>query len=205
VVILLAAAAQLALVGGFRRLCGGLFFFDRALGKRHRCLLDGALQGQETVAGTGNAAFDQDDVLVREHPDDPKVQDGCLLVAVLARHFLTAGGTARGRRHADRTATAFGLVRAVTHGAGAGKVVSPHDAGEATALARGRDIDELAILKDVGRAQGLADLEALEERLFDAKLANDPLGVDAGLLKAPASGLLTRASRRLPKPSCSAE
>lgn len=64
VVILLAAAAQLALVGGFRSLWRG-FLLDGALGKGDRRLLDGALQGKDPVAWARNAAFDQNDVLVR--------------------------------------------------------------------------------------------------------------------------------------------
>lgn len=64
VVILLAAAAQLALFGGFRSLCRRLVL-DGALGKRNGCLLDRALQGKDPVARTRNAAFDQNDVLVR--------------------------------------------------------------------------------------------------------------------------------------------
>ena len=187
--ILLAAAAQLALVSGFRNCFSGLFF-GRRLWKWDRRLLDGAFHRDDTIARPRNTTFNQDDVLVGENLHDAEVQNGRLLVAVLAGHLLpTRRSTWRGS-HTDRTATALGLVRAVSNRARACEVVALHHTREPATFARSRDVDELAVLKDVGWADGLTYIEPFEERLIDAELANDPRCVDANLLEGTSLGLV---------------
>ena len=112
------------------------------------------VQLDQTALRTGDGTTNNHDTFFTVYFDHTKVFNGHACVPHVARHFLAFENLTRLRTATDGTAVTEILVRPVRC-AKTSHVVSLHHAGKPAAFADTRDVQRLAIGKDVG-VDGLA-------------------------------------------------
>src|SRR5690606_33294287 len=112
----------------------------------------------DTAAGSGDRALDEQQALLQVNSLNLETLDGHAVATHTAGHALAAEDAARGGRSTDRARLAVVAVRTVRCG-DTGEVVTLHDTGETLALAGADDVDLGAGLEDV-------DCEFLAERVL---------------------------------------
>src|SRR4029079_18325291 len=140
------------------RLCGRTGWATASLGPPD--------QGH-AAAGPGQAAHDQQQVLLGVGADHADLLGRDLLVAHVAGHAHALVHATRRRTRADRARLAM-VVGAVGRGTPP-EVVALHVAREALALGHAADVDEVALGEHIGDREGLADL--ICGHVVDAELA----------------------------------
>src|SRR5229473_3514414 len=135
--------------------------------------------------GAGHRALDHDEAALAIGGDDAQILRGHALVAVMAGHLLVLEDLAGILALAGRAVAAVRDRDAVAR-AQAAEIVPPHDAGEAAALGRAGDVDELPG-EEMRRRQLDADLE--QRVLGHAELDELALRLDLRLGVVAAHGL----------------
>src|SRR5262249_26403931 len=153
-----------------------------------RALL-GATQNQVATVGAGNRAADEQQVFLAVDLHDDQVLHRLAHVAHVTRHALALVHAARRQAAANRSAVAEELVRAVRR-AEARHAVPLHDALIAFALGGAFDVDEIALLEQLGEIDRLARLvNSVGVFRVDADLAQEPLRPHAALAVPARGGL----------------
>src|SRR6478735_9631228 len=133
-----------------------------SLGRLTAALFDGTAHEHQAVAGAGDTAADQNQILLRDHFDDLLAEHADGLVAVLTRHLHALLHAARSHVGADGATVAAVLVRTVRLHV-AREVVATHDAGEAVTLGHALHVHELAVLEQLVDLQVGAHFDAGRE------------------------------------------
>src|ERR1700727_3952921 len=100
----------------------------------------------ETVARTGDCAFNHEEIVFKIDAANAKVADRDLCVAHVTRHALTGKHAGRKRRGADRT---LHLEHVAVRLGTAAEAMAANNAGKTAALGSSNNVDELLIVEDV--------------------------------------------------------
>src|SRR6188768_1460907 len=160
-----------------------------SLGRLAAALLDRAAHEHQAVARTGDAAVNQNQILLRDHSDDLLAEHADRLVAVLTWHLHAELHATRGHVGTDR-ATVTAILVSTVGARAARKVMATHDAGEAAALGRALHVHELTGLEQLIDLQVRADFDTGGELSRATELTQRTARRDVGLLEGTGERLV---------------